>query len=678
MLSDRDIYGKLIDFWKHFLKALEHHSDIINSENYSDFYHIIFLNLQELTDNRMIFHNNNNTSSSNSWISFFDTLFLQSNLENQFISITEQFSQIIMARNSEIKSKLGQVLTPITIVREIITNCNLLWQKEFKNQNQNKEKQKEQIDIRYYFQKQAQNLNQKHWLDVGCGSGFFITWILVQELQNHPFLKDKEFLNNNLHSRDFREKSLWKSIKNKLAAVDLDPLSIFMTTLLSTVISLLFIKNQQLSFSLEILEDIPPIQIFQHDFLDKSDDLQKFKPTIIVGNPPYIFYRELSKSYLSYLRKAGYQSANGQFDLSDVFIERSLRLLPPNGILGMIIPETILTLNSRQNIRKLIVSYCNFIKIKKVSNTFLTAVVENIEIFLHKTNNDQNGHISIEYAESTQFHGKKSKLLQNFPNLLNLHQIHKSPIVIWLKKNFISINEWNRNNHQEKIHVFRGVELSKKGEIMQCPSCKIWMPFSEKRLKCKNCHQNLPKSNDIIKTCIIQPFQLKKSISALSKSNLDNQKYFFQNFSESTTHVEPDSLISLGYKGIQYKPLKYYENSRIIVRQLLHNMYICAASVDSGILTSQSIYNIILPKSLQSYQTMLIKQIRSELSAYYLFMTFSHGKRLFPRILLSNLKELPFIPINFIKNQETTINHADVLPFDYIKEIQRTLKNNYS
>ncbi|WP_457558481.1 Eco57I restriction-modification methylase domain-containing protein [Candidatus Harpocratesius sp.] len=672
MLSDRDIYGKLIDFWRQFLKALEYHSDIINSENYSEFYNIIFLNLQDLPDNQIIFHSNN-TSSSNSWIDFFDTLFLQKNLENQFIYITKQFSQIIMERNSEIKSKLGQVFTPITIVKEIISNCNLLWKKNYQNQIKNKEKQIEQINIQYYFKKQPQKFTQKHWLDVGCGSGFFITWILIQELQNHPFLKEKKFSHNNLHSRDSRRKSLWKGIKNKLAAVDLDPLSIFMTIILSTVISLLFIKNQKLDISLEILKDIPPIQIFQLDFLDKSDDLQKFEPTIIIGNPPYIFYRELSKYYLSYLRKAGYQSANGQFDISDVFIERSLRLLPPNGILGLIIPETILTLNSRQNIRKLIVSYCDFIKIKKVSNTFLTAVVENIEIFLHKTNNDQNGHISIEYAESTRFHGKKSNLLQNFSNLLNLHQIDKSPIVIWLKKKFISINEWNRNNHLEKIHVFRGVELSKKGEIMQCPSCKIWMPFSEKRLKCKNCHQNLPKSNGIIKTCIIQPFQLKKSSSALLKSNLNNQKYFLQNFSESTTHAEPDSLISLGYKGIQYKSLKYYENSRIIVRQLLHNMYICAASVDSGILTSQSIYNIILPKSLHSYQTMLINQIRSELSAYYLFMTFSHGKRLFPRILLSNLKELPFIPLNIIKNQETTINHMDILPFDYINEIQRTL-----
>lgn len=78
---------------------------------------------------------------------------------------------------------------------------------------------------------------------------------------------------------------------------------------------------------------------------------------VIVGNPPYVNIRELarskSKAEVAALRQR-FTTAQGNFDLYVLFIERALELLKPGGRLGFIIPNKWATLDYARGLRELL------------------------------------------------------------------------------------------------------------------------------------------------------------------------------------------------------------------------------------------------------------------------------------------------------------------------------------
>ncbi len=540
-------------------------------------------------------------------------IFRKTSVDYHYSSLVEIFSEIFSKRSSPQKSQLGQEFTPIPIIEEIVAKCM-----ELSNDN---------LD--------------KRWLDAGCGAGFFIGRVLINEFKN---IHLKFTTITNVEEQQAEVINLFKDLRSRLGALDIDPLSIFATSIFLNILSLLFLRSLKIPLTKKIGSLLPPVDIKWQNFLGLTTDTYDFNPDIILGNPPYIFYRDISKSALQELRSHGFKATKGQFDLSDVFIEQSLKILPQGGVIGVIIPEILLVLDSRDTIRKEIITHSEFVKILPVSDAFHHVSVENILLFARKNQNHTNTTIQIEFQNEIMFSGNKSQIgtalfsmlapQKNQPNSV-------ATIISWINDQFLSINEWNvihSDDSENQIHVFRGVELSKRGEIMQCPSCKVWMPFSTKLAQCKSCnikfHQNPPPH------IIIHPMETQEKMI----KNDQNQGLFMQNFTHSETNLTPDAIIQLNHPGINYKSLNLYELPRIGIRQLLHHHKICAAYLPSKVLTSQSVYNIRLPSLLQPHIHQLIEVLRSETSAYYLFVHFSHGKKLFQRILLNKLKQIPFIP----------------------------------
>jgi hypothetical protein len=248
----------------------------------------------------------------------------------------------------------------------------------------------------------------------------------------------------------------------------------------------------------------------------------------------------------------------------------------------------------------------------------------------------------------------------------------------WVENHFNTIEKWNEAYQNEQITVFRGVELSKKGEVMQCPTCHHWMPYSSKRVKCTHCARDLPKKpNNPVK--IIFP----SHNSSKNGHSPPNERPFLSSFPENSTLLSPDSFIQLNFSGIQYKNLDYYDRPRIVVRQLLHNRRICAAQLAPRILNSQSVYNIVLPQLLEPYAQDLVEILRSNILAAYFYLRFSQGKRLFSRILIKKLRTLPFIPRTLVE-EASPHNQLNIKPIwgklpDEIAEIARLMgQGSYS
>jgi adenine-specific DNA-methyltransferase len=105
------------------------------------------------------------------------------------------------------------------------------------------------------------------------------------------------------------------------------------------------------------LHPAPPPELLVTDFLSPSFSPAPFD--LILGNPPYINIRELAKStslaYREELRQR-FKSASGNFDLYVLFLERSLQLLRPGGVCGMIIPNKWSGLDYARPLRELLLA----------------------------------------------------------------------------------------------------------------------------------------------------------------------------------------------------------------------------------------------------------------------------------------------------------------------------------
>lgn len=112
--------------------------------------------------------------------------------------------------------------------------------------------------------------------------------------------------------------------------------------------------------------EIEPVEIglYRADFLDKRIEkcpsrlgyLLRSNVQAIVGNPPYIsFYSKransISKEDREYY-KTNYRMGKGRINTYCLFIERAFDLLTPSGMLGFIVPNTVLIMKSYELLRQ--------------------------------------------------------------------------------------------------------------------------------------------------------------------------------------------------------------------------------------------------------------------------------------------------------------------------------------
>ena len=106
---------------------------------------------------------------------------------------------------------------------------------------------------------------------------------------------------------------------------------------------------------------------------------------VVIGNPPYIqmamfdWFNDDQKKYL--LSK--FCSSMGRMNTFGFFIEKGVKILDENGRLGFIIPNTILTQEYYQQLRRFILDKTNINKIATYKNlVFDDAVVETVTLIL--------------------------------------------------------------------------------------------------------------------------------------------------------------------------------------------------------------------------------------------------------------------------------------------------------
>lgn len=99
-------------------------------------------------------------------------------------------------------------------------------------------------------------------------------------------------------------------------------------------------------------KNIKPFFIWELEFSEVFRDQGGFD--VVIGNPPYVNIRKLEKELKSYY-KENYQTAQGQYDLYVLFIEKALMISKPRtGLLSYITPNKFLISAYGKETRKLI------------------------------------------------------------------------------------------------------------------------------------------------------------------------------------------------------------------------------------------------------------------------------------------------------------------------------------
>jgi hypothetical protein len=258
-------------------------------------------------------------------------------------------------------------------------------------------------------------------------------------------------------------------------------------------------------------------------------------------------------------------------------------------------------------------------------------VVSNIIIILEKEKNVDTREKN--WVNTKTIFLQQNKILQgsfknwNFKFLIHIDDVDISILNNLSKKN-PKLNELITKK-DFRILLSRGVELTKTGEIIFCGACQKFFPLPKKDLICPNCKHTLRREH------------IKKIISdSVPIEDKGTFKLFI--YSLNRYEIKEYKYINTNKNGINYKNLEIYKD-RIIIRQLSQNNLICATFDKNLSLTSQSFYNLKVCQSpVKEFNNIyLLGIINSLLLSYYFIQLFGSYKKLFPRILIEKIKDLP-------------------------------------
>ena len=257
----------------------------------------------------------------------------------------------------------------------------------------------------------AKKIKKIRILDPSCGSGRFLIAIAENLYKIHrvlePELSDfgikKAIIQNNLYGIEIENSAY---IISKLRLIE--------WLLSSNTDKYLFhninLKSSKLTNLNQIIEKLDlKFNIFNLDFLlehisDKFD--------IIIGNPPYVENKKIKDMEFKKKLTKRYKTAYRLFDLSILFIERSLELLEDGGYLSFILPNKFLAADYGIKIRKLLL---NESEIKEIINISSLPIFQNTATYPII--------ISLKKIKQSQKQEIKIKILNNMNELIENNRI---------------------------------------------------------------------------------------------------------------------------------------------------------------------------------------------------------------------------------------------------------------
>ncbi len=259
-------------------------------------------------------------------------------------------------------------------------------------------------------------------LDPACGSGLFLLKafdVLAAQWKknfgNFAASEAKHIIENCLFGIDIDENAIAAArnfLRDKGSNEGVDSLDVDSHVVVGDALSLhrstfLFQEKEDSAF---VGESIRQFQVHSFD--------------CIVGNPPYVRIQNTPHSK----RKAyssTYATANGRFDIANLFLELAEYLLKENGRLGFIVSNKILSTNGAKNLRRFLHSHFALDELVDLADTKLFAAAI-LPLILIATRT-RKSHDSFIFSSITESHEELSSIFDE-DDLLALLKDSKTPL----------------------------------------------------------------------------------------------------------------------------------------------------------------------------------------------------------------------------------------------------------
>ena len=394
---------------------------------------------------------------------------------------------------------------------------------------------------------------------------------------------------------------------------------------------------------------------------------------IIVSNPPW--GSDLSK-YDSEAINTNFRLAKGQYDVYDLFVELVLDNLRPNGVFGLILPDSIFNTEQRF-LREFLSKETTLLMICRLGEKIFPDVNRGCTVIIgRKAEPHENHKVSCFRLNVSD---KKKILSQQ----IGLYEMHNQTSHMVPQDRFKEDSSYNFSidlksedepiltilnkclRLSDVVTISRGVELSKKGDICQCSVCHKWFPVPKKStFQCIHCKSSL-KLVDLIKDKIIT-----KEIFGKSEPLLTGEDIF--RFTSKNKY-----WIKFGKEGINYKDLSLYKQKKICVRKT--GIGVTACLDYNGSVTTQVVYIITINDKFKDLLSLefVISVLNSRLITYYLIKTYGESEwRTHPYITQTQLKNIPFPDVDVIFSNKIKI--VDKVNDLVSKEVANSIDRNIS
>jgi len=464
----------------------------------------------------------------------------------------------------------------------------------------------------------------KKIVDLSCGCGSFLIQI-VKIIIN--FYVKKFDLRSLFDISIDKARIIIRKIQENVFGFDINPIA---CVLCCINLYYSFYELIKIIITCDNSFEIPELKIINVNIL-AYHNFDRFD--YVVGNPPYLFLRDISSENKLLIEQGNFKTIKGQYDYYQIFIELGINVLKEKGFLGYIVPDSLLALSNRKLIRKFIFNNTKVKELYYIGPSFEVPIVANVIIILKKERDEGERRRNLIAIHNPLINSglnlsiKQTTLKEwDYKFLVNLNE-DDIKILEYLNSNFLKIKNIMKNPDY-KIKIFRGVELGKEGEIIYCEKCKRYIPLPKNNVMCKDC-------NSILDLHFVEKIINDKIPKGLG----ENYRPFL--FSMNRYQVKRYKYINIEKKGINYKNIEDYKD-RIVIRQLSQNNLICA-TYDRESLTSQSFYNLkIIKTPIPEFNHFyLLGLLNSQLLSYYFIKIFGSYKKLFPRILIEKVKNLP-------------------------------------
>ncbi len=342
----------------------------------------------------------------------------------------------------------------------------------------------------------------------------------------------------------------------------------------------------------------------------------------IVGNPPWIDIKGMNPVEVEYYFKI-YKSTSNRMNVYATFFEKALNSITSKGIIGYIIPNSILFQSSFTALRSIILRNFNLNKIVRLpDNVFQSVKAESVILIVSHNSSVKNECMIYDRKDSINSIGKD-----------NAKEV----------KSYIQ-DEWL--NHELLIFDIFSDELKKK-------------------LLSKLERKNIPLQKLCDFTLGLTPYDKYKGHS----QKLIQKREFHSTYKKNKTFKELLSgsdierfIVSWGGKEyISYgdwlgapRDKRFFIQPRILVRQIVSGnpLRIYAGYSEEELYNTQTVFNIVV-NPIHSFEIKFILAILNSklMNFYHSHKYLDLSKNLFQKILIQNCKNFPFPDIldNFNK-----------------------------